>query len=96
MFIQSKKISLLLERWAEKKWIQLGFSAALACGITRAIAAGTGRQLPADILPPSLLIPQGSLSTDQRNSCGSSGFTSAGFSLLPPKQTFAGCARGEF
>lgn len=44
VFVQSKKIFLLLERWAEEKWIQLSFSSALLCRITRAITTGTGSQ----------------------------------------------------
>lgn len=44
VFIQSKKIFSVLERWAEEKWIQLSFSSALPCRITRATTAAAGRQ----------------------------------------------------
>lgn len=72
VFVQGKKISLLLERWAEKKWTQLSFSSAIPCGITRAITTGTGSQ-------PSSRHPASQPShppkaTNQRNSCGSSDF----------------------
>lgn len=44
VFVQSKKIFLLLERWAEEKWIQLSFSSAILCRITQAITTVTGSQ----------------------------------------------------
>lgn len=58
VFIQSKKI-FLLERWAGKKWVQLSFSSAIPCGITRAITAATGSQ-PSHPTPclAAILIPQ--------------------------------------
>lgn len=67
----------------------------MPCRVTQTptTASGSAPRHPAPCLT-AIFIPEHS--HKQRNSCGSSDFSSTGFSLLPPRRVFAGCAEGEF